>query len=95
MAQARLIADHRFCCERNNRKTRFQDCLPRGIEAAANPDREFSATQRTNGVTMAPISMRQLPDHAAEYGYGVPAFNVNNLEQMRAIMKRLPRPIAR
>jgi fructose-bisphosphate aldolase class II len=30
--------------------------------------------------------MRQLLDHAAEYGYGVPAFNVNNLEQMRAIM---------
>tara|TARA_B110000305_G_scaffold225178_1_gene271450 strand:- start:391 stop:1431 length:1041 start_codon:yes stop_codon:yes gene_type:complete len=25
-------------------------------------------------------------DHAAEYNYGVPAFNVNNLEQMRAIM---------
>jgi fructose-bisphosphate aldolase class II len=30
--------------------------------------------------------MRQLLDHAAEYGYGVPAYNVNNLEQMRAIM---------
>jgi fructose-bisphosphate aldolase class II len=30
--------------------------------------------------------MRQLLDHAAEYNYGVPAFNVNNLEQMRAIM---------
>lgn len=36
---------------------------------------------------MALISMRQLLDHAAEYGYGVPAFNVNNLEQMRAIMQ--------
>lgn len=35
---------------------------------------------------MALISMRQLLDHAAEYNYGVPAFNVNNLEQMRAIM---------
>jgi len=35
---------------------------------------------------MALISMRQLLDHAAEYGYGIPAFNVNNLEQMRAIM---------
>lgn len=30
--------------------------------------------------------MRQLLDHAGEHGYGVPAFNVNNLEQMRAIM---------
>jgi fructose-bisphosphate aldolase class II len=36
---------------------------------------------------MALISMRQLLDHAAEYDYGVPAFNVNNLEQMRAIME--------
>lgn len=35
---------------------------------------------------MALISMRQLLDHAAEHQYGVPAFNVNNLEQMRAIM---------
>ena len=30
------------------------------------------------------ISMRQLLDHAAENDYGVPAFNVNNLEQIRA-----------
>ncbi|MGI9338770.1 MAG: class II fructose-bisphosphate aldolase [Gammaproteobacteria bacterium] len=35
---------------------------------------------------MALISLRQLLDHAAENGYGVPAFNVNNLEQVRAIM---------
>jgi len=31
--------------------------------------------------------MRQLLDHAAENGYGLPAFNVNNLEQVRAIME--------
>ncbi|MGE5466642.1 MAG: class II fructose-bisphosphate aldolase [Ignavibacteria bacterium] len=36
---------------------------------------------------MALVSMRQLLDHAAERGYGIPAFNVNNLEQMRAIME--------
>ena len=30
---------------------------------------------------MALISMRQLLDHAAEHGYGIPAFNANNLEQ--------------
>jgi fructose-bisphosphate aldolase class II len=36
---------------------------------------------------MALISLRQLLDHAAEHQYGVPAFNVNNLEQMRAIME--------
>ncbi len=36
---------------------------------------------------MALISLRQLLDHAAEHGYGVPAFNVNNMEQMHAIME--------
>ncbi len=36
---------------------------------------------------MALVSMRHLLDHAAEHDYGVPAFNVNNLEQMRAIME--------
>ncbi len=36
---------------------------------------------------MALISLRQMLDHAAEHGYGIPAFNVNNLEQMRAIME--------
>ena len=35
---------------------------------------------------MALITLRQLLDHAAEHDYGVPAFNINNLEQMRAIM---------
>jgi fructose-bisphosphate aldolase, class II len=32
------------------------------------------------------VSMRQLLDHAAENNYGIPAFNVNNLEQVQAIM---------
>lgn len=36
---------------------------------------------------MALISMRQMLDHAAENNYGIPAFNVNNLEQVRAIME--------
>ncbi len=36
---------------------------------------------------MALISMRQLLDHAAENGYGMPAFNVNNMEQVQAIMQ--------
>ena len=35
---------------------------------------------------MALVSMRQLLDHAAENGYGIPAFNVNNLEQVQAVM---------
>ena len=36
---------------------------------------------------MALISLRQLLDHAAEHDYGLPAFNVNNLEQIQAIMQ--------
>ncbi len=32
------------------------------------------------------VSLRQLLDHAAEHGYGLPAFNVNNMEQVKAIM---------
>jgi len=36
---------------------------------------------------MALISLRQMLDHAAEHTYGVPAFNVNNLEQVQAIME--------
>jgi len=32
------------------------------------------------------VSMRQLLDHAAEHGYGIPAYNVNNLEQVQAVM---------
>ena len=32
------------------------------------------------------ITLRQLLDHAAEYRYGVPAFNINNMEQLLAIM---------
>jgi fructose-bisphosphate aldolase class II len=35
---------------------------------------------------MALVSLRQLLDHAAENTYGLPAFNVNNLEQVQAIM---------
>jgi fructose-bisphosphate aldolase class II len=33
------------------------------------------------------VSMRQLLDHAAEEGYGLPAFNINNMEQIKAIME--------
>ena len=35
---------------------------------------------------MARITLRQLLDHAAEHGYGVPAFNMSNMEQGLAIM---------
>jgi fructose-bisphosphate aldolase class II len=36
---------------------------------------------------MARITLRQLLDHAAENDYGVPAFNINNMEQGLAIME--------
>ena len=36
---------------------------------------------------MALVSMRELLDHAAENRYGIPAFNVNNLEQVQAVME--------
>jgi len=36
---------------------------------------------------MALISLRQLLDHAAEHGYGVPAFNANNMEQVHSVMQ--------
>jgi hypothetical protein len=39
------------------------------------------------GIAVARITLRQLLDHAAEHGYGVPAFNINNMEQALAIME--------
>ena len=36
---------------------------------------------------MALVSLRQVLDHAAEHGYGLPAFNINNLEQVQSIMQ--------
>lgn len=36
---------------------------------------------------MSRITLRQLLDHAAEHGYGVPAFNINSMEQVLAIMR--------
>jgi fructose-bisphosphate aldolase, class II len=33
------------------------------------------------------ITLRQLLDHAAERGYGVPAFNINNMEQALGVME--------
>ena len=36
---------------------------------------------------MALVSLRELLDHAALEGYGIPAFNVNNLEQIQAVME--------
>ena len=35
---------------------------------------------------MPMISLRQLLDHASEFGYGIPAFNINNMEQMLSVL---------
>jgi fructose-bisphosphate aldolase class II len=40
---------------------------------------------------VARITLRQLLDHAAEHGYGVPAFNINNMEQGLAILNAAAR----
>jgi fructose-bisphosphate aldolase class II len=40
---------------------------------------------------MALVSLRHLLDHAAEHGYAVPAFNVNNMEQIQAILRAADR----
>ncbi len=40
---------------------------------------------------MALITLRQLLDHAAEHGYGIPAFNINNMEQLLAILRAADR----
>ena len=40
---------------------------------------------------MAFVTLRQLLDHAAEQGYAVPAFNINNMEQLLAIMQAAAR----
>ena len=41
---------------------------------------------------MALITLRQLLDHAAENQYGVPTFNINNMEQGLAILRPLIKP---
>src|SRR5476651_1400807 len=55
----------------------------RGFKDTIGPDIE--APVRRTG-QMARITLRQLLDHAAEHDYGVPAFNINNMEQALAIM---------
>jgi fructose-bisphosphate aldolase class II len=71
-----------------------QALLQSCINILVLPKKEFvrqhivSSNEHKQGeTTMALISLRQLLDHAAEQGYGVPAFNINNMEQGLAIMK--------
>ncbi len=55
---------------------------PGGARDRLPPDSNFPSD-----TTMPLVSMRELLDHAAENGYGIPAFNVNNLEQVQAVME--------
>ena len=52
----------------------------------ARQERLEQHADRSGERHMALISLRQLLDHAAEHGYGVPAFNINNMEQLLGIM---------
>src|ERR1700731_2070174 len=62
---------------------RLELCINRETRLSSRHPAAFSDGEQS----MALITLRQLLDHAAEHDYGVPAFNVNNLEQMRAIME--------
>ena len=44
---------------------------------------------------MALVTLRQLLDHAAEHDYGVPAFNINNMEQGLAVLEAASSPSMR
>ena len=57
------------------------------MDGSLMEDGKTPSSYEYNVNEMALVSMRQLLDHAAENSYGLPAFNVNNLEQMRAIME--------
>jgi fructose-bisphosphate aldolase, class II len=57
-----------------------------GVPAKKPPARQSAHRQNKRTDEMALITLRQLLDHAAEHGYGVPAFNINNMEQGLAIM---------
>jgi fructose-bisphosphate aldolase class II len=48
---------------------------------------EFTPQRNIREIRMPLVSLRQVLDHAADHGYGVPAFNVNNLEQIQAILQ--------
>src|SRR5687768_1115139 len=58
----------------------------RGSEDTLTQPIARESAANTGRIWMARITLRQLLDHAAEHEYGVPAFNINNMEQALAIM---------
>jgi fructose-bisphosphate aldolase, class II len=61
-------------------------CFAHSAVAADQARLGLDPLSNSESHTMPLVSMRQLLDHAAEHGYGIPAFNVNNLEQVQAVM---------
>src|SRR6201746_858067 len=57
------------------------------MDGGQDAARSCSAVPLESEETMARITLRQLLDHAAEHSYGVPAFNINNMEQGLAILE--------
>jgi nitroreductase len=64
---------------------------PVNILITCDRDRAGPVVIGRTHINMPLVSMRQLLDHAAENGYGLPAFNVNNMEQVWAIMEAASR----
>ena len=60
---------------------------PSALEFAHSVLSYQAVTNFPEDLKMALVSMRELLDHAAVNGYGIPAFNVNNLEQVQAVME--------
>src|SRR6202011_259845 len=61
--------------------------ISNGREALTRLSSRHPAAFSDGEQPMARITLRQLLDHAAEHDYGVPAFNINNMEQALAIME--------
>src|ERR1700731_4234097 len=62
---------------------RLELCINRETRLSSRHPAAFSDGEQS----MARITLRQLLDHAAEHDYGIPAFNINNMEQGLAIME--------
>src|SRR5437660_10116213 len=67
-------------------RSRRPRCVPSRVRGWRRPTHDTHTPINDTEARMARITLRQLLDHAAEHAYGVPAFNINNMEQGRAII---------
>src|ERR1700756_4155597 len=90
MPRERRRTDSNRACGKGPQVTRFRECVNgyAACSAIKSPKKMPTAQNsfQSKELSMPLVSMRQLLDHAAENGYGIPAFNVNNLEQVQAVM---------